>query len=50
MTETIDVTGLEETVTREVKVSLTRPNVWLAEDRPLEATIRIQPAGERKKR
>jgi len=43
VTEAIDVSGLEETVTREVKVSLTRPNVWLVGDEPLEAKIRIKP-------
>ena len=50
VTEAIDVGGLEETEQREVRVSLTRPNVWLAEDAPLEATIRIKPAGEGKAR
>jgi YbbR domain-containing protein len=49
VTEAIDVTGLEETVTREVKVSLQRPNVWLATDTPIEARIRIKPV-EAKKR
>jgi len=46
VTEAIDVTGLDETVTREVQVSLNRPNVWVAREGPLEARIRIKPAGE----
>ena len=50
VTEAIDVTGLDETVTREVKVSLTRPNVWLVEDKPIEARIRIRAAGAAKRR
>jgi len=49
VTEAIDVTGLEETVTREVKVSLQRPNVWLASDTPIEARIRIKPLGTKKR-
>ena len=50
MTEAIDVTGLDETVTREVKVSLSRPNVWLVGDEPVEARIRIKPAKAARKR
>jgi len=50
VTEAIDVGGLEETVTREVKVSLTRPNVWLVGDEPIEARIRIKPANVARKR
>jgi YbbR domain-containing protein len=50
VTETIDVTGLDRTVTREVKVSLSRPNVWLVDDRPIEAKIRIKPAAAASKR
>ncbi|MBW2316268.1 MAG: YbbR-like domain-containing protein, partial [Deltaproteobacteria bacterium] len=49
-TEAIDGGGLEETVTREVKVSLTRPNVWLVGDEPIEARIRIKPANVARKR
>jgi len=49
VTESIDVSGLRETVTREVKVSLTRPNVWLMRDAPIEARVRIQPAGAKKR-
>jgi len=49
VTEAIDVTGLEETVTREVKVSLQRPNVWLAADAPIEARIRIKPVAAQKR-
>jgi len=45
-TEAIDVTGLSETVTREVRVALTRPNVWLAGDPVLEARIRVKPVDE----
>jgi YbbR domain-containing protein len=45
-TETIDVTGLEKTQERPVRLSITRPHVWLAEDRPLQARIRIRPAEE----
>jgi YbbR domain-containing protein len=48
-TESIDVTGLDETATREVKVVVGRPNVWMANDAPVEARIRIKPA-EAKKR
>jgi YbbR domain-containing protein len=50
VTENIDVTGLKETEVREVKVSLTRPNVWLAEEKTIEVTIRIKPAAAAKKR
>lgn len=50
VTEAIDVRGLTETEQREVRVSLTRPNVWLVDETPLEATIRIKPAVERKAR
>jgi YbbR domain-containing protein len=50
VTETIDVSGLQADATRTVKVALSRPHVWLAEDRPLEARIKIVPAGSRKKR
>jgi len=50
VTETIDVSGLQADARRAVKVALSRPHVWLAEDRPLQATIKIVPAGERKKR
>jgi YbbR domain-containing protein len=50
VTETIDVSGLEETVTREVKVLLSRPNVWLVGDEPIEARIRIKPASGQAKR
>lgn len=50
MTESIDVSGLGETEEREVKVSLTRPNVWLVEDEPIQATIRIKRAAASKKR
>jgi len=49
VTESIDVSGLRETGTREVKVSLTRPNVWLMRDAPIEARIRIQPADAKKR-
>ena len=44
VTESIDVSGLEKNEEREVRISITRPNVWLAEERPLKATIRIKPA------
>jgi YbbR domain-containing protein len=50
VTEAIDVSGLEATEKRPVKIALSRPHVWLAEDQPLEATIKIVPAGGRKKR
>lgn len=43
-TETIDVTGLEASQERAVRLSIPRPHVWLAEDRPLRARIRIRPA------
>jgi YbbR domain-containing protein len=49
VTETIDVSGLQETSTREVKVALTRPNVWVATDTPIEARIRIKPAEEKRR-
>jgi len=49
VTETIDVSGLQETATREVKVSLTRPNVWLAADTPIQARIRIKPSDGKKR-
>lgn len=48
-TENIDVTGLDENEEREVKISINRPNVWLAEDRTIKATIRIKPATNGKK-
>jgi YbbR domain-containing protein len=50
ITEAIDVSDLEETVTREVRVSLNRPHVWLVNDEPIEARIRIRPAGSGKRR
>ncbi len=50
VTENIDVTGLDETEEREVRISLNRPNVWLAEDRVLKATIRVQRATAAKNR
>ena len=50
VTETIDVTGLRATEKRTAKVALTRPHVWLAKDEPIQVTVRIVPAGERKKR
>lgn len=50
VTETIDVTGLGSDEERDVKVSLNRPNVWLVEDEPIQATIRIKKAGTAKKR
>jgi len=50
VTESVDVRGLKATEQREVRVSLTRPNVWLVEDRPLVATIRIKAAPPRKAR
>jgi YbbR domain-containing protein len=45
-TESIDVSGLDETEVRDVKVSINRPNVWLAEDKTIRATIRVKPAAE----
>lgn len=50
VTESIDVTGLTDDEEREVKVSLNRPNVWLVENEPIQATIRIKPANAAPKR
>ena len=50
ITEAIDVTDLDETVTREVRVALNRPHVWLVNEEPIEARIRIRPAGSEKRR
>jgi YbbR domain-containing protein len=50
VTETIDVSGLQADTKRTVKVALSRPHVWLAEERPLQASIKIVPAGARKRR
>ncbi len=43
VTEAIDLRGLDESEEREVKVSLTRSHVWLAEAEPIRARIRIKP-------
>lgn len=43
LTETIDVTGANADIVREVRVSLGGRNVWLEETEPVTARVRIQP-------
>ncbi|NNL66237.1 MAG: hypothetical protein HKP30_08345 [Myxococcales bacterium] len=50
VTEAIDVSGLEKNDEREVRISITRPHIWLAEERPVKATIRVKPAKQGGKR
>jgi len=42
-TETIDVTGLSESVEREVRLSINARTVWLVEDKPVQVSITIEP-------
>jgi YbbR domain-containing protein len=43
LTETIDITGTNEAIVREVRVVLTGRNMWLEETSPLTATVQIGP-------
>jgi len=44
LTETIDVTGANADVVREVAVALGGRNLWLEEPQPVTARVRIEPA------
>jgi len=46
LTETIDITGANEELVREVRVALSGRNVWLEETSPLTATVQIGPIEE----
>ena len=43
VTETLDVSGLEASVEREVKLSLGSEHVWMEEDKPVTVRIGIEP-------
>ena len=45
VTETIDVSGLEAPVERQVKLSLGSDHVWMEEDEPVSVRIGIEPVG-----
>jgi hypothetical protein len=44
VTETIDVSGLEAPVERQVKLSLGSDHVWMEDDKPVSVRIGIEPA------
>jgi diadenylate cyclase len=43
VTETIDVSGLQESVERDARLALGAGNVWMEEARPVKVRIRIEP-------
>jgi YbbR domain-containing protein len=45
VTETIDLSGLEAPVERQVKLSLGGDHVWMEEDEPVSVRIGIEPVG-----
>jgi YbbR domain-containing protein len=47
VTETLDVSGLETPVEREVKLSLGSDHVWMEEDKPVTVRIGIEPVEPR---
>jgi hypothetical protein len=44
VTETIDVSGLDQPAEREVKLALGTGRVWMEESGPVKVTLQIEPA------